>query len=49
MLKEMELTEIFQRLEEQGWEPQVCDTPVPYYDTPVPCGKPTEVGDLVRP
>ena len=35
-------------LEEAGWHPMVCDTPVPYYDNEVVCGKPNGVGDVVR-
>ena len=41
-----ELKEIFKQLEEQGWNPLLCDTPVPYYDNPVACGKPIDVGDV---
>lgn len=43
-----ELQEILALLEAQGWNPQLCDTPVPYYDNTVPCGKPTDVGDVVE-
>ena len=32
-----ELKEIFKLLEEQGWNPMLCDTPVPFYDNPVSC------------
>lgn len=42
-----ELKEIFRELEEQGWEPQLCDTPVPYYENAVMCGKPADVGDVI--
>jgi len=35
-------------LEEQGWEPQLCDTPVPFYDSAVVCGEPMGVGDIVE-
>lgn len=38
-----ELKEIFVMLAEKGLNPQLCDTPVPYYDTPVMCGNPTMV------
>lgn len=41
-----DLKEIFELLEQQGWNPRLCDTPVPYYDTAVPCGSPQEVGEL---
>lgn len=47
-MDEKELKEIFRLLEEQGWEPQLCDTPIPYYDSPVMCGKPNAVGDVVK-
>jgi len=42
-----ELKELFRGLEEQGWDPQLCDTPVPLFDNPVKCGNPTEIGDVV--
>ena len=35
-------------LEEQGWEPRLCDTPVPHFDNAVSCGTPTSVGDLIE-
>lgn len=47
-MDEKDFEEIFQKLEEQGWNPQLCDTPVPYYDNPVKCGLPTGVGDVVE-
>ena len=47
-MNEKELREIMKQLEEQGWNPLLCDTPVPYYDNPVKCGKPTGVGDVVE-
>ena len=43
-----ELKELFQSLEAQGWKPLLCDTPVPYYESPVVCGEPTGVGDIVE-
>lgn len=46
-MDEKELKEIFRELEEQGWEPQLCDTPVPYYENAVMCGDPTDVGDMI--
>lgn len=46
-MNEQELKELFKQLEEQGWNPQWCDTPVPYYDNPVMCGNPTDVGDII--
>ena len=47
MITSEELKEIFKDLEEQGWEPQLCDTSVPYFENAVPCGNPTDVGDLL--
>ena len=46
-MDEKELKEIFRDLEEQGWEPKLCDTPVPYYENAVMCGDPTDVGDMI--
>lgn len=43
-----ELKELFRELEAQGWNPQLCDTPVPVYETPVRCGSPTELGDILH-
>ena len=42
-----ELKELFRKLEEQGWEPMLCDTPVPVFDTKVMCGTPNDLGDIV--
>ena len=47
MTKE-ELEEIFRELEAQGWEPRLCDTPVPFFDTQVPCGEPNQAFDDCR-
>ena len=41
-----ELRELFLALDKQGWNPQLCDTLVPYYANGVPCGIPSEVGDI---
>ncbi len=41
-----ELKDIFKALEEKGWQPMLCDTPVPFFDNPVSCGLPTDVGDV---
>lgn len=41
-----ELKELFRELEEQGWEPMLCDTPVPYFDNKVMCGEPNYIGDI---
>ncbi len=46
-LTEQELKEIFKDLEEQGWEPRLCDTAVPYFENAVMCGNPADVGDLI--
>ena len=29
---------MFEQMRAQGWNPRVCDTPVPYYENKVPCG-----------
>ena len=31
-IAEKELEEILARLEEAGWQPQLCDTPLPAYE-----------------
>ena len=38
-----ELKETFALLEAQGLRPQLCDTPVPYFDAGIPCGSPRDV------
>ena len=43
-----EFWEIFRKLEEAGWEPQLCNRPVPYIDSGVQAGKPTDNGDYTR-
>jgi hypothetical protein len=43
-----ELNEILSQLEEQGWEPMLCDTPVDVYENPVNCGLPQDVGDVTK-
>lgn len=40
-----ELKELFAQLEAQGWEPMLCDTRVPMYETRVPCGVPVQLDD----
>ena len=42
-----EMKELFRELEEQGWEPMLCDTPVPYFDNKVMCGTPNGLGDII--
>ena len=37
------LKETFALLEAQGFNPEFCDTPVPYFDAGIPCGSPREV------
>lgn len=41
-----ELRELFIALDKRGWNPQMCDTLVPYYANGVPCGIPNDVGDI---
>ena len=41
-----ELMHHFEQMRAQGWDPQLCDTPVPHYDACVPCGVPSDVGDV---
>lgn len=43
-----DLMQLFEGLRSQGWNPQLCDTPIPYYDGRVPCGPLTGVGDTER-
>lgn len=44
-MDEKELKEVFTKLEEQGWKPMLCDTPVGISTCKVKCGLPTEIGD----
>ena len=44
-MKTMTEEEAFLLMEEQGWHPMPCDTPVPVYDVPASCGLPTPVGN----
>ena len=41
-----ELRELFIALDKQGWNPQMCDTLVPYFANGVACGIPNDVGDI---
>ena len=41
-----EMQQIFRELEAAGMDPQLCDTPVPYYDSAVQAGLPTDPGDV---
>lgn len=45
-MDEQEFKEFFRELEEQGWEPQICDKAIPFFDNPVKCGSPDGIGDL---
>lgn len=47
-MDEKEIKEIYNKLKEQGWEPMLCDTPVPFFDNPVSCGYPTDIGDVLQ-
>lgn len=44
---EQELKEILEHLQNKGWEPLLCDSPIPFYDSAVMCGNPTMTGDVV--
>lgn len=41
-----DLREVFRLLEQAGWNPRLCDTPVPHYETAVPCGPALEIGEV---
>ena len=41
-----EMQQIFRELAAAGMDPQLCDTPVPYYDSAVQAGLPTDPGDV---
>lgn len=45
-MNENELEEMMRLLEEQGWRPMACDTPVTTYEMAVRCGKPTGIGNM---
>jgi len=47
-VQENELEEMMALLEEQGWQPMMCDSKIAFYDNPVACGEPNDVGDVVR-
>ena len=47
-MTEQELKEVFELMERSGMNPQLCDTPVPYYENEVPAGIPTDPGDIVK-
>ena len=43
-----EFQELFRQLEEMGWKPRLCNTPVPYIDSGVQAGIPTDHGDFTQ-
>ena len=47
-MDEHELKDFLTLLEEQGWQPMVCDSSIAFYDNQVVCGAPSEMGDIVR-
>lgn len=47
-MSEEELKEILKEMEEQGFEPMLCDTPIPCFDNEVMCGSPADIGDIVK-
>lgn len=44
-MDEQELKEILSSMRAAGWQPELCDTPVPVSYSAVKCGLPTEMGD----
>ena len=44
-MDEKELREILKKLEAAGWQPQLCDTPIPVYES-VHAGNPEEPGQI---
>ena len=44
-MDEKELREILKKLEDAGWQPQLCDTPIPVYES-VHAGNPEEPGQI---
>lgn len=44
-MDEKDYKDILKILEDAGWQPQVCDTPVPYFSNGVPAGYPETPGD----
>ena len=48
-MDEKELKKILNLLEEAGWEPQLCDTPIPFYDLAVHAGDPEDPGTPAPP
>ena len=48
VMTQEELDEIFKGLEAQGWNPRLCDFELPYFENKVSCGRPVNIGDLMR-
>ena len=44
-MKDKELKEVFEILEKAGWQPQLCDTPIPVYES-VHAGNPIDPGQI---
>ena len=44
-MSEKEVKEILELLEKAGWEPQLCDTPLPAYES-VHAGNPMDPGQV---
>ena len=44
-MEKVELKELLSVLEQQGWQPMLCNRPVPVSESPVKCGTPTEMND----
>lgn len=47
-MDEHELKEFMTLLEEQGWQPMVCNSSIAFYDNQVVCGAPSEMGDVYK-
>ena len=47
-MNEQQLKEIFELLEKSGFNPMLCDTPVPYFENGVKAGIPADIGDVVK-
>ena len=47
-MNEQEIKEIFELLEKSGLNPQLCDTPVPYFENGVKAGIPADIGDATQ-
>ena len=47
-MNEQQLKEIFELLEKSGFNPMLCDTPVPYFENGVKAGIPADPGDIVK-